>query len=102
MKKKNLYQLVKQSLKEVLQEQRRDQRLGSDDFFVDPQTGELTPKNLAGAPTGTGTGLQKTPDSKEDQIFFTPDIDQSFEDIFGFSPNNNPPTPEATTQYLDL
>ena len=55
MKKKNLYQLVKQSLKEVLQEQRRDRRLGPDDFFVDPQTGELTPKDLVGAPTNTTT-----------------------------------------------
>lgn len=56
MKKKNLYQLVKQSLKEVLQEQRRDRRLGPDDFFIDPKTGELTPKALVGAPT-QGTTL---------------------------------------------
>ena len=102
MKKKNLYQLVKQSLKEVLQEQRRDRRLGPDDFFVDPKTGELIPKDIAGAPTGTGTGPQKTPDSKEDQISFTPDIDQNFDDIFGFSLNTNPPLNPPNTQYLDL
>ena len=61
MKKKNLYKLVKQSLKEVLQEQRRDRRLRPDDIrrdrrlnpstgrpfrpgdsFVDPITGRIT------------------------------------------------------------
>ena len=49
MKKKNLYQLVKQSLKEVLQEQRRNLRLNPStgrpfrpgDSFVDPITGRI-------------------------------------------------------------
>ena len=58
MKKKDLYKLVKQSLKEVLQEQRRDRRLGSDDFFVDPQTGELIPKDIAGAAISTATSAK--------------------------------------------
>ena len=62
MKKKNLYQLVKQSLKEVLQEQRRDRRLGPDDFFVDPKTGELTPKDITGIPTTNFANPIKTKD----------------------------------------
>ena len=101
MKKKNLYQLVKQSLKEVLQEQRINPRtldrlrlnpstgrpFRPGDPFINPQTGEFSilkpddidtelgiPKALAGAFTGTGVGPQKTPDSKEDQLSFTPNI----------------------------
>ena len=82
MKKKDLYKLVKQSLKEVLQEQRKDRRrrdrrsrpgdFRSDrrfrpgDSFVDPRTGEVKilrpddidaklgiPKALVGAPTAS-------------------------------------------------
>ena len=84
MKKKNLYKLVKQSLKEVLQEQRINPRIldrlrlnpstgrpyRPGDPLVNPQTGETLilkpddidadsgiPKALIGVPTGKETGL---------------------------------------------
>ena len=46
MKKKDLYQLVKQSLKEVLQEQRRNRRLRPDDIRRDRERRRLRPDDI--------------------------------------------------------
>ena len=90
-------------MKEVLQEQRRDRRLGPDDFFVDPQTGELTPKDLVGAPTNTTTTTTLADPIKTKDIGSF-DINDPNDDITPSNPldNNEDGFCDQTYPYNDI